>query len=207
MFVSREEAGQKLGGRLKELGVQAELVVGLPRGGVVVAAAVARVMQLPLGVLVVRKVGHPMNREFAVGALAENGVVILDEAVIGGNPVIRAELDQVVAEEQKRLQSYQAKFHGAASHDLADKAVLIVDDGFATGATAEAAVLSAHKQNARRIVVAVPVASTSAMIRLGRAADQVIALCVDPEFDAVGRYYEVFSQTTDDEVLDLLGRA
>jgi putative phosphoribosyl transferase len=206
MFASREEAGQKLGGRLKEQGVQAEVVVGLPRGGVVVAAAVARVMQLPLDVLVVRKVGHPWHREFAVGALAENDVVVFDEAVIGGNPVIRAALDEVVAEEQERLQSYQARFHGAASHGLAGKAVLIVDDGLATGATAEAAVLSARKQNARRIVVAVPVASTSAMTRLGRVADEVIALRVDPEFDAVGRYYEEFSQTTDEEVLGLLGQ-
>lgn len=191
---------------MKEQGVLAEVLLGLPRGGVVVAAAVARVMRLPLDVLVVRKVGHPMNREFAIGALAENNVVVFDETVVGTDPVLRAELDKVVAEENERLRSYQALFHRAASHDLVGKAVLIVDDGLATGATAEAAVLSAQKQNARRIVLAVPVASTSAMKRLGRVADQVIALCVDPEFHAVGRYYEVFSQTTDDEVLGLLGQ-
>src|SRR5439155_25039288 len=108
-FASREEAGQKLGGHLKEEGVQAGLVLGLPRGGVIVAAEVAHALHLPLDVLIVRKIGHPWHREFAVGALAENGVVVLDEAAVGRNPLIRAELNDIIAEEKERLRNYQAR--------------------------------------------------------------------------------------------------
>src|SRR5215472_4714095 len=107
VFASREEAGQRLGRRLRELRVLADVVLGLPRGGVVVAAEVANVLQLPLDVLIVRKIGHPLHREFAVGALAENDVVVLDEAVIGNNPIVRSELEQVIAEEKQRLESYE----------------------------------------------------------------------------------------------------
>ena len=145
MFASREDAGVKLGRCLQEQRVRADLVLGLPRGGVVVAAGVAHALHLPLDVLVVRKIGHPWHREFAVGALAENGVVVLDEGVIGTNPVVRAELEEIIQEEKERLRSYQARFHPKGAPDLTGKAVLLVDDGLATGATTEAAVLSARK--------------------------------------------------------------
>ena len=204
MFASREEAGQRLGQQLQEDGVRCDLVLGLPRGGVVVAAEVAHALQAPLDVLIVRKIGHPWHREFAVGALAENGVVVLDQAVIGKNPLIRGELDEIVAEEKERLRSYQAKFHRDSLPELNGKSVLLVDDGLATGATTEAAVLSVRKENARQVTVAVPVASTNAVERLRKVADDVRALLIDPDFDAVGRYYDVFSQTTDEEVLELL---
>jgi predicted phosphoribosyltransferase len=207
VFASREDAGRQLGRRLKEQGAEVDLVLGLPRGGVVVAAEVARALKVPLDVLIVRKVGHPMHREFAVGALAEHDVVVLDQAVIGTNPIIRAELSEVIEEEKQRLRSYQDRFHGAEAHDLAEKAVVLVDDGLATGATTEAAVLSARKQHARRIIVAAPVASLNAVERLSRVADDIVVLFVDPDFDAVGRYYDSFSQTTDEEVLDLLKAA
>lgn len=187
--------------------MQAELVLGLPRGGVLVAAEVAQILQAPLDVLIVRKIGHPLHREFAVGALAEGDVVVLDEAVIGHNPIIRAELADIIAEEKERLRSYQARFHRAGSTRLAGKAVLLVDDGLATGATTQAAAMSARKQHARRVLVSAPVASTSAVQRLERVADEVIVLWVDPEFDAVGRFYESFSQITDEEVLEVLKAA
>ena len=207
MFASREDAGQKLGHFLRQEGVEADLVLGLPRGGVVVAAEVARELQAPLDVLVVRKIGHPLHREFAVGALAEGGVVVLDEAVIGNNPIVRAELAGVIEEEKGRLQAYQGRFRHGVLQNMEGVAVLLVDDGLATGATTEAAVLSARKQGARRITVTAPVASTNAAERLQRVADAVMVLWVDPEFDAVGRYYDVFSQTTDEEVLGLLKAA
>ena len=180
------------------------MVLGLPRGGVVVAAGVARSLRLPLDVLLVRKIGHPRHREFAVGALAENGVIVLDEEVIGTNAVIRAELEPIIEEEQERLRSYQARFHPGGAPVLAGKTVLLVDDGLATGATMEAAVLSVRKQNARTIVVAAPVASASAVERLARVADEVRVLKMDPDFEAVGQYYDVFTQTTDEEVLEVL---
>jgi predicted phosphoribosyltransferase len=204
MFASREDAGLRLGRCLHEQRVRADLVLGLPRGGVIVAAGVAQALHLPLDVLVVRKIGHPWHREFAVGALAENGVVVLDDGAVGSNPMVRAELEEVIQEEKDRLRSYQARFHLKGAPDVTAKAVLIVDDGLATGATTEAAVLSARKRNASTIVVAAPVASTNAVERLARVADEVRVLCVDPDFDAVGRYYDVFSQTTDEEVMELL---
>src|SRR5260221_3946093 len=200
MFFSREDAGLRLGQHLQEIHVQADLVLGLPRGGVVVAAKVAEILQCPLDVVVVRKIGHPRHREFAVGALAEGEVVVLDEAAIESTHVVRRELDDIIAEENKRLQEYQLKFRTNGAPDLFGKTVVLVDDGLATGATMEAAVASARKRAADNVIVAVPVASVSAFERLNRAADQVIALLVDPTFTAVGRYYEHFSQTTDEEV-------
>jgi predicted phosphoribosyltransferase len=206
-FASREDAGKRLGQWLRDKGVQPDLVLGLPRGGVVVAAEVAHFLNVPLDVLIVRKIGHPLHREFAVGALAEGGVVILDEAVIGSNPIIRVELDEIIEEEKQRLQVYQSRFHQNQTPSVASRTVLLVDDGLATGATTEAAVLSAKSQGARRVVVAAPVASTHAVERLCPIADEVLVLWIDPDFDAVGRYYESFSQTTDEEVLGLLKAA
>jgi len=204
MFASREDAGRRLGYFLKDEGMEADLVLGLPRGGVVVAAEVAHILNRPLDTWIVRKIGHPLHREFAIGALAENGVVVLDEAIVQRNPLIRSDLAEIIREEKERLRAYMAKFHREHPPDVSGKSVLLVDDGLATGATTEAAVLSVRKQNAKRIVVAAPVASTNAVERMQRVADHVQALLVDPDFDAVGRYYQEFSQTTDDEVLELL---
>jgi len=184
--------------------VQGDFIVGLPRGGVVVAAEVAHEMRLPLDVVVVRKIGHPWHREFAVGALAENGVVVLDQAVLNKNSFIREDLDDIIAEERTRLQDYQMKFRRAIAHDFKGKAVILVDDGLATGATTEAAVLSIKKQDPARVTVAAPVGSINAVERLRQVADDVCVLWVDPEFDAVGRYYLTFTQTTDEEVMELL---
>ena len=207
VFASREDAGLKLGRLLQDQGVRADLVLGLPRGGVVVAAGVARALHLPLDVLLVRKIGHPWHREYAIGALAENGVIVLDEGAIGSNALIRAELEAIIQEEKERLRSYQARFHPEGAPALAGKTVLLVDDGLATGATTEAAVKSVRKQDARTILVAAPVASTNAVERLARVADEVRVLRMDPDFEAVGQYYDVFAQTTDEEVLELLRAA
>jgi predicted phosphoribosyltransferase len=203
-FVSREDAGRRLGRHLCERGVEADLVLGLPRGGVVVAAEVAHILQRPLDVLIVRKIGHPWHREFAVGALAEPDVVILNEASLGEKSMARFQLNDVIAEETARLQAYRLKFHPAGALVLEGKTVLLVDDGLATGATAEAAVLSARRQHARRVIAAAPVASTNAVERLARVADAVVALVTDPDFAAVGQYYESFLETGDEEVLALL---
>jgi putative phosphoribosyl transferase len=203
-FATREEAGKKLGQFLADRSLRADLVLGLPRGGVVVAAEVARILRLPLDVLVVRKIGHPWHREFALGALAEGDVVILDEASIGDDSTVRQELQSVIAEETKRLRQYRRKFRRAMPIKRSGKTVLIVDDGLATGATTEVAVKAVRAQLARRVIVAAPVASTSAVERLSRVASEVIALLVDPDFAAVGQYYAEFSQTSDAEVKALL---
>lgn len=203
-FASRQDAGQKLGRHLLNEGVRADVVVGLPRGGVVVAAEVAHVLNAPLGVLVVRKIGHPQHREFAVGALAENDVVLVDEGVVGSNETTRAMVSEVIREERERLLQYKHSFHQDQEIDFCNKAVLIVDDGLATGRTMEAAVMAARRKGAKEIKVAVPVGAASAIEHLERATDGVFALIIDPGFEAVGVYYESFSQTTDDEVIELL---
>jgi predicted phosphoribosyltransferase len=206
-FASRTDAGQRLGRHLVEQRIEADLVLGLPRGGVVVAAEVARAMKRPLDVLIVRKIGHPWQREFAVGALAEPDVVIFDESYKWKNPLARAELDDVIAEEKERLQKYRSEFHRADAPSLEGKKVLLVDDGLATGATAEAAVISARQQKAVRVIIASPVASEHAVQRLQRVADEVAVLILDPDFGAVGQYYARFPQTGDAEVKALLRAA
>jgi predicted phosphoribosyltransferase len=132
-FASRQDAGRQLGQRLHEQGVAVDWVLGLPRGGVVVADEVARRLRRPLDVLVVRKIGHPWHREFAVGALAEPDIVIFDEATLVEVPVSRGQLDQVVAEETARLREYGSRFHRSASPPLQNQSVLLVDDGLANG--------------------------------------------------------------------------
>jgi putative phosphoribosyl transferase len=203
-FSSREEAGRELGRHLAERGANPDVVLGLPRGGMVVGAEVARVLQRPLDAMVVRKLGHPFHREFAVGALAEHGVLLLDRPALAQFHVAQSDLDRVITEETERLRAYELQFHGAAKRNLAHKSVLIVDDGIATGATVEAAIVSARKQKAGPVAVAAPVASPRAIDRLSAFADEVVVLVADPEFEAVGQYYSYFPQTTEEEVLGLL---
>ena len=203
-FLSRTDAGRRLGDYLAARGARPDIVLGLPRGGVIVAAEVGRVLGCPLNVIVVRKIGHPRQPEFAVGAMAEPDVLMVDEEAAAENRVNRAELEQVIAEETSKLAGYRAKFHQGGMPDLAGRAVLVIDDGLATGATAAAAVMSARKQMARMVAVAAPVASSQAVDRLSLLTDEVIALVVDPDFMAVGQYYEQFPQVDDDEVAALL---
>lgn len=203
-FASRQDAGRQLAGFISTKGIRADVILGLPRGGVVVAAEIADALRIPMDVLLVRKIGHPRHREFAVGALAEGGVVLLDRNVIGVDPALRQQVNEVIREETDRLHQYELKFRDGRKLDLASKTVMIVDDGLATGATTEAAVLSAKGRGCSRVIVVTPVASENAVSRLRQAADDVIALIVDPYFEAVGAYYESFPQTTDEEVLSLL---
>jgi putative phosphoribosyl transferase len=204
VFASRQDAGVKLGQYLAERGVQPDIVLGLPRGGVVLAAEVAHRLDAPLDVLVVRKIGHPRHREFAVGAIAEPDIVILDHIAIERTHVHSNELREIIEEEQHRLHEYQAIFERNQPPDISGKNVLIVDDGLATGSTMEVAVKSAHQRNALQVAVAVPVASNSAFDRVQTAGAHVYALIVDPEFDAVGRFYDSFAQVEDAEVVELL---
>ena len=204
MFASREDAGRKLGHFLEGEGIAVDLVLGLPRGGVVVAAEVANVLQVLLDVLIVRKIGHPWHREFAVGALAEGDVVVLDELARANHWLLREGIQEIIEEEKQRLREYQERFHPGRQLEVAEKDIVIVDDGLATGATMEAGVLAARQKGANRILVAAPVGSINAMRRLEKVADDVILLIQDPDFEAVGRYYETFTQTSDEEVVNLI---
>ena len=207
VFASRQRAGQLLSRKLLDEEIKADLVLGLPRGGVVVAAEIARAMQLPLDVLVVRKIRHPTNREFAVGALAEGDVMLVNEQAIGDIRWARAGLEEVIAEETARLQDYIQRFHKGDPLNLNDQRVVLADDGLATGATMQVAIRSVRQQNAAAAIVVVPVASLDAVNLLSPLADELIALQIDASFDAVGRYFDHFAQVTDEEVLALLDRS
>jgi putative phosphoribosyl transferase len=207
IFASRQDAGRRLGKWLQQRGLTADVVLGLPRGGVVVAAEVARELNLPLDVLVVRKIGHPQQPEFALGALAEPDSIFLNEESLHEFPVTEAALNDVIAAERAHLLDYRRRFHLSEMPALAGKIVLLVDDGLATGATAEAAAISVRKQKATRIVITAPVASTNAVERLRRVADAVEVLSEEPGFLAVGQYYREFAPTEDAEVIALLREA
>jgi putative phosphoribosyl transferase len=204
VFESREDAGRRLAALLRKSQQEIDLVLGLPRGGVIVAAQVAHELHRPLNVIIVRKLGHPQHREFAVGALAEPDVTILNEAALGWNPVVRAQFKAVVKEETRRLSEYRSRFHLQAAPVLKGKMVALVDDGIATGSTMEAAARGVRARGASRIIVAAPVASESAVTRLRAVADEVKVEIEDPELEAVGRYYDRFEQTTDEEVIACL---
>lgn len=208
IYEDRAHAGRALGRALS--GRRANwreplLVLGLPRGGVPVAVEVARALDAPLDVLVVRKVGAPGNREFALGAIAQGGVVVRDSAVGAAGwcspEAFEAQLERERIELQRREQSFR---EGRLPLDLRGAAAVLVDDGLATGATMLAAVRSARLAGAARVVVAVPVASREAQQRVSAEADEVIALEVPPYFMAVGEWYQDFRQVEDAEVRRLL---
>jgi predicted phosphoribosyltransferase len=203
-FATRAEAGHILARYLKTRDVHADIVLGLPRGGVIVAREVACELGSPLDVLIVRKIGHPSQREFAVGALAEPDIILLNSAVIGADAALHRTLKGIIQQELECVQRCRRTFHLTPLADLHGQAVLLVDDGLATGATTEAAALAARKLGAARVIVATPVASGDALRRLSQTANEVIALHVDEAFEAVGRYYADFKETSDEEVLRVL---
>jgi putative phosphoribosyl transferase len=211
VFEDRSDAGRRLADRLRGYpGLQGDdvVVLGLPRGGVPVAAEVADALGAPLDVIVVRKLGVPGHPELAMGALGEGGTRILDTRVVGLAGVQADDVVRVQAREERelarRLQRYRAVHPRAA---LAGRVALIVDDGLATGATARAACQVARHLGAARVVVAVPVAPADWVDRLGDVADDLVAVETPTSFRAVGEWYRRFEQTSDEEVLRLLAPA
>ncbi|GIX50042.1 MAG: phosphoribosyltransferase [Limisphaera sp.] len=203
-FASRKEAGRWLAEHLAGAGVTADLVVGLPRGGVVVAAPVAERLDAPLTAWAVRKIGHPLNPEFAVGALAEPDVLWLDERWVRNDPELHRSLPAIVAQEKARMQAMARFLHPHGLPSIRHRRVVLVDDGLATGATAHAAALALRKQDADAVYVAAPVASPEAVERLRQVADDVYVLLADPDFAAVGHYYASFDPPDEEELLRLL---
>jgi predicted phosphoribosyltransferase len=205
-FLDRRDAGRRLSGRLESWrGDAAAIVVGLPRGGVVVAAEVARALDLPLDVLVVRKLGVPGQEEVAMGAVGEGGVVVIDDATVRAARVTPESLARVRRAEEAELGRRVLRYRGGRpAADLAGARVLIVDDGVATGATARAACAVARARGAARVVLAVPVAARSSARELRGDADEVVTLEEAGGAFAVGEFYDDFNQTSDAEVIACL---
>jgi putative phosphoribosyl transferase len=208
-YANRHAAGIALAQALRRRALGGELIVlGLPRGGVPVAFEVARALRAPLDVMVVRKVGMPGHEELAIGAVASGGVVVREAyaATLGG--LGDRSFEELAATQRRELERREHRYRaGRPPLDLKDRTVLLVDDGIATGATMIAAVRAARLAGAGRIVVAAPVASTDALERVEREADEVVVLHAPYEFMAVGQWYVDFGQTQDEDVVDLLARA
>ncbi len=207
VFANREEAGRRLAQRLEHLRGTNAVVLGLPRGGVVVAHQVARALGLPLDVIVVRKLGVPYQPEYAMGAIGEGGIRVLDRDVVERARVGEAQLAAVEMREREALAARVERFRrGRTRIDLRGRTAVIVDDGIATGSTARAACIVARGLGAERVVLAVPVGPADTL-RDFPEADEVICLSQPEPFFAVGYHYRDFGQTTDDEVVALLDDA
>jgi predicted phosphoribosyltransferase len=209
LFRNRSEAGRQLAASLRAYANRDDVVVlALPRGGVPVAFEIANALNSPLDVFVVRKVGLPWHEELAIGALASGGVRLLNEELIEAYHVDRRDVDRVMRREQAELERREKLYRSDRPFpDLRNKTVILVDDGLATGSTMRVAVEALRKEGPARIVVAVPVAAPETCDAFRDIADEIVCSVTPEPFYAVGLWYDDFSQTTDEEVHDLLARA
>ena len=210
-FADRQAAGQQLAQRLGHLAGQADTVVlGLPRGGLPVAAEVALALGAPLEVVLVRKIGAPMNPELALGAVAgsQGQVLILNDALMAQLGLTRSTVDRLATQARAEL-ARRALLWGAGStsDSLRGKQVILVDDGIATGATMQAALAALRQAAPARIILAVPIAGRDSLLALAKAADEVICLQSPASFGAVGAHYVQFPQVSDEEVSAILATA
>lgn len=207
-FVDRAAAGRELAELLTEYRRRTDVVIlALPRGGVPVAFEIALILEVPLDVLIVRKLGAPGQPEFALGAIASGGITVLNEEALrwfADSPAFEA----VVAAEYDELKRREHVYRNSRpAQEIRDRTVILVDDGAATGSSMQAAVRAARKLGARQVIVALPVAPGSVCDKLREEADRVVSIRMPDSFAAVGQWYESFIQTTDEEVRDLLARA
>ncbi len=204
LFENRVEAGKKLAGALKEIGRNA-IVLAVPRGGVVVGYEVAKSLHIPLDIVIAKKIGAPGNPELAIGAVAEDGTLLLDANTVDmlrvSQSYISDEVESQKTEIKRRLERYRGN---APPLRVLNREVVVVDDGVATGATLKATLRSLRRRGAKPLVVAVPVGPPDTIAALESEADRVICLQMPELFFAIGEFYENFDQTTDQEVIELL---
>ncbi len=206
VFQNRRDAGQRLAARLSHFSGRSDLVVlGIPRGGIVVAAEVARALRAPLDVFMTRKLGAPFNPELAIGAIAGDGTVILDNQLIYELQIpkqtIQQEMERQMCELARRIKLYR---QGRPGVELRDKTVILCDDGIATGSTTRAALRALASHEPARRVLAVPIAPRITAKTLARECDEVVLIDTPEPFAAVGYFYEDFEQVSDDEVVAIL---
>lgn len=204
-YADRRDAAQRLSESLSEHGVHHPLILGIPRGGVVIADEIARKLNADLDVALTRKLGAPGNPELAIGAIAENGTILIQEEIaekVGADEdYIRREKASQFAEISARRDRYRAVLPRTPLHG---RWVILVDDGIATGATMQASLWAAREEGPDRIVVAVPVGSQDAIERLSRDADEVICPYIPEYFYAIGQFFSDFGQVGDEEVVEIL---
>jgi putative phosphoribosyl transferase len=204
-FSDRVEAGKRLASALTDFAGKNGIVLAIPRGGVVVGYEIAKALSLPLDVIIPRKIGAPDNPELAIGAMTEDGTIILDDNLITYIGVqrdyIKAESERQKHEIERRLKLYR---QNEPYPSLKGLDVVIVDDGIATGSTMKAALASVKNRGASTVTVAVPVGPPSTIKELKKQADRVVCLYAPEYFQAIGQFYTDFNQTTDEEVIQLL---
>ena len=208
-YRDRHEAGRILAAQLQAYANRADvLVLALPRGGLPVGFEVAQALKAPLDIFLVRKLGVPGHEELAMGALASGGVRVLNEDVVRMLRISESVIDAVAKEEQRELERREQLYRdGRPALDVQGRTVILVDDGLATGSTMRAAVLALRRQHPAAIVVAVPVAAATTCAEFASEVDDVICASTPEPFHAVGLWYADFTQTTDQQVRDLLARA
>jgi len=210
VFANRDDAGRQLARRLEHLRGQPVVVLGLPRGGVPVAAQVARALGAPLDVIIVRKIGVPFQPELAMGAVGENGARVTDPCIIRAGAIQPQEFAAAEARERATVSARAARYRSRRPREsLTGRVAVVVDDGIATGSTARAACQIARAHGAARVVLAVPVAPPGWEARIGAGADELVCVETPADFYAIGEFYADFAQLTDDDVvacLDLAAR-
>lgn len=207
-FADRVHAGKQLARQLRHLEGPETLVLALPRGGVPVAFPVAQALHAELDLMIVRKLGLPGQEEFAMGAIGSGGVRVLQPGVPGLMGVTQEQVDEVTRRELAELQRRERRYRGGRPPPvLTGRKVILVDDGIATGASMQAAVQVARKQQPALLVAASPVGAPDTLEDLRAQVDELVCLVAPPRFRAVGQWYRKFDQTTDEEVQDLLAQA
>jgi len=205
LFSDRRDAGRQLARKLTDYAGSATVVIGLPRGGVLVAAEVADELGAPLDICVVRKVGVPGHDELAMGAVAEGGFRVVDQSIVRWEEVPEEVLERRIAIKEEDVRTRTARFRGdRPAVDLHGKTVIVVDDGLATGSTARVALRSVRARGAVHVVLAVPVAAADSLRSMEAEADEVVCPFPMEDFTAVGLWYDHFDQTSDEEVVRLL---
>lgn len=208
VFEDRHDAGRALVPEVQRCDLNNPIILGLPRGGVPLAYEVAIALNAPLDTIVVRKLGAPFQPELAIGAIASGDVYVLNEAIVRSLAIDEASIAEIVARESAELKRREQQYRGDRPYpDLSQYDVVLVDDGLATGATMRAAVQAVQSMSPSTTTVAVPTGSESAVRKVTALVDRVICLESPAEFSAVGQFYHDFSQTTDEEVRELLERA
>ncbi len=202
LFRDRRQAGELLGRALSDYAGRKDVVVlGLPRGGVPVAAEVARALDAPLDVLIVRKLGAPGQEELAIGAIAEGGVRVLNRGLVSSLGLDEGEIDALAAQEERELERRVRLYRGGRGPlPVENRTVIVVDDGVATGATMRAGLQALRARGAAQVIAAAPVGAADSVEALREDADEVVVLETPAWFQAVGQWYENFGQTSDEEV-------
>lgn len=208
IFEDRQDAGRRLADQLEQYRDQNPIVLGLPRGGVVVGYEIAQALEAPLDVIVARKLGAPMQPELGIGAVAPGGIMLIDESTIQALGLTENDIARVAAQERQEMERRLRRYrHEPGLPDVAGRTVILVDDGLATGVTAFAAIRAVRQGKPARIVLAVAVCALETAEAIRREVDDLVCVSVPERFRAVGLWYRQFEQNTDEQVIQLLDRA